>query len=59
LTHQVVLSKVPIPNSGWGINGTGPEYNDATEALKKYLPLKASFEVMVKQMRNKTVPPLF
>ncbi|MBU4372845.1 MAG: alkaline phosphatase, partial [Euryarchaeota archaeon] len=23
-------------NAGWGINGTGPGYNDATEALKKY-----------------------
>lgn len=31
-------------NSGWGINGTGPEYNDSTEALKKYQPIKASFE---------------
>lgn len=31
-------------NSGWGINGTGPEYNDSTEALKKLHSLKASFE---------------
>ena len=23
-------------NSGWGINGTGTSYNDATLALKKY-----------------------
>jgi alkaline phosphatase len=45
-------------NGGWGINGTGPEYNDATEALKKYLPIKASFEVMVKQMRKKSAPEI-
>jgi alkaline phosphatase len=41
-------------NSGWGINGTGPDYNDSTEALKKYMPIKASFEIMTKQMKGKT-----
>ncbi|MFN3534594.1 MAG: alkaline phosphatase, partial [Desulfatiglandales bacterium] len=40
-------------NSGWGINGTGPEYNDATEALKKYASIKASFEVIGKEMKGK------
>ena len=45
-------------NSGWGINGTGVEYNDATEALKKYLPIKASFEVIVKQLRKKSIPEI-
>lgn len=41
-------------NSGWGINGTGPEYNDATEALKKYTGIKASFEIIKKEMKGKT-----
>ncbi|MFN3921705.1 MAG: alkaline phosphatase, partial [Caldimicrobium sp.] len=41
-------------NSGWGINGTGPEYNDATEALMKYTTIKASFEVMKKEMKGKS-----
>jgi alkaline phosphatase len=41
-------------NSGWGVNGTGPSYNDATMALQKYAPVKASFEVIVPQLRNKT-----
>ncbi len=41
-------------NSGWGINGTGPDYNDATEALKKYTDIKASFEVIKKEMKGKT-----
>ncbi|GER93138.1 alkaline phosphatase [hot springs metagenome] len=40
-------------NSGWGINGTGPDYNDATEALKKYTGIKASFEVMSKKLKGK------
>lgn len=40
-------------NSGWGINGTGPEYNDSTDALKKYLPIKASFEVINKKIKGK------
>ncbi|MFN3568216.1 MAG: alkaline phosphatase, partial [Caldimicrobium sp.] len=41
-------------NSGWGINGTGPEYNHATEALLKYANIKASFEVIKKQIKGKT-----
>ncbi|MFN3480948.1 MAG: alkaline phosphatase [Thermodesulfovibrionales bacterium] len=41
-------------NSGWGINGTGPDYNDATEALKKYTAIKASFEVIKKEIKGKT-----
>lgn len=43
-------------NSGWGINGTGPEYNDSTEALKKYQPIKASFEVMKTRLKKETTP---
>jgi alkaline phosphatase len=39
-------------NSGWGINGTGPEYNDSTEALKKYQPIKASFEMIKSQLKR-------
>ncbi len=39
-------------NSGWGINGTGPEYNDSTEALKKYQPIKASFEVIKARVKK-------
>ncbi|MCS7164625.1 MAG: alkaline phosphatase [Thermodesulfovibrio sp.] len=48
-------------NSGYGINGTGPEYNDATEALMKYKN-RASFEYMIKKMKNqdlKTVKDIF
>ncbi|MCA1932937.1 MAG: alkaline phosphatase [Calditerrivibrio sp.] len=48
-------------NSGFGINGTGPEYNDATEALFNYNN-KASFEYMIKKMKNqdlKTVKDIF
>jgi len=41
-------------NAGWGINGTGPGYNDATEALKKYKDIKASFEIIRKEMKGKT-----
>jgi len=41
-------------NSGWGINGTGPDYNDATEALKKYTAIKASFAIIKKEMKGKT-----
>ena len=40
-------------NSGWGINGTGPDYNDATVALRSYGAAKASFEVITKKMRGK------
>ena len=39
-----------------GINGTGPEYNDSTEALKKYQPIKASFELIKRRMK-KDAPP--
>jgi alkaline phosphatase len=41
-------------NSGWGINGTGPEYNDSTEALKKYQPIKASFEMIKTQLKRES-----
>lgn len=40
-------------NSMYGINGTGPEYNHATEALLKYKNAKASFEYMKRLMRGK------
>jgi alkaline phosphatase len=36
----------------FGINGTGPEYNDSTEALKKYQPIKASFELIKRKMKK-------
>jgi alkaline phosphatase len=45
-------------NSGWGINGTGPSYDDATIALQKYLPITASFEVIAPQLKNKTIPEI-
>lgn len=35
-----------------GINGTGPEYNDSTEALKKYQPMKASLEFIKRKMKK-------
>lgn len=41
-------------NSGWGINGTGPEYNHATSALLKYVNIKASFEVIKKALKGKS-----
>jgi alkaline phosphatase len=37
---------------GFSINGTGPEYNDSTEALKKYQPIKASFELIKRKMKK-------
>ncbi len=40
-------------NSGWGVNGTGPEYNDATSALRSYHAGKASFEATIKRMQGK------
>jgi alkaline phosphatase len=40
----------------FGINGTGPEYNDSTEALKKYLPIKASFEQIRRKIKNESSP---
>ncbi len=47
--------------AGYGINGTGPEYNDATKALLSYKN-KASFEYMIKKMRKqdvKTIKEIF
>jgi alkaline phosphatase len=41
-------------NSGWGVNGTGPEYNDATTALRSYKAGKASFEAAIKRMKGKS-----
>lgn len=41
-------------NSGWGVNGTGPSYNDATMALKNLRAGKASFEVLIKRMKGKS-----
>jgi alkaline phosphatase len=35
-----------------GINGTGPEYNDSTEALKNYQPIKASLEFIKRKMKK-------
>ncbi|HIJ95889.1 MAG TPA: alkaline phosphatase [Desulfuromonadales bacterium] len=40
-------------NSGWGINGTGVDYNDATTALRSYRASKSSFEVMIRKMKGK------
>lgn len=40
-------------NSGWGINGTGPDYNDATSALRSYGAGKASFESLIKRLKGK------
>ncbi len=40
--------------SCFGINGTGPEYNDATEALKKYQPIKGSFEIIRKRIKRES-----
>jgi alkaline phosphatase len=42
-------------NSGWGINGTGPGYNDASIALQRYMPLTASFGVIAPKLKNKTI----
>jgi alkaline phosphatase len=42
--------------AGFGINGTGSEYNDSTEALKKYQPMKASFEFMKRKMKKNSSP---
>lgn len=41
-------------NSGYGINGTGPEYNDSTYALMNYKNT-ASFEYMIKKMKNQDI----
>lgn len=40
-------------NSGWGVNGTGPDYNDATAALRSLRAGKASFAVLIKRMKGK------
>ncbi|MBN2848595.1 MAG: alkaline phosphatase [Coriobacteriia bacterium] len=40
-------------NSGWGVNGTGPKYNDATMALLKLAPITASLEKIAPMLRNK------
>lgn len=40
-------------NSGWGVNGTGPEYNGATAALRAYGAGKCSFEAAIKRMKGK------
>jgi alkaline phosphatase len=39
-------------NSGWGINGTGPSYNDATIALEKYAPITATLETIAKKLNK-------
>ena len=39
-----------------GINGTGPEYNDSTEALKKYQTVKASLEMIKRKIRKDASP---
>ncbi len=39
---------------GWGINGTGPEYNDSTEAFKKYQSIKSSFEVIKTRLKRES-----
>lgn len=59
--HVLLIVTSDHGNSGYGINGTGPEYNDATEALMNYKN-RASFEYMIKKMKNqdlKTVKDLF
>ncbi len=42
-------------NSGWGVNGTGPEYNDATMALRSYRAGTSSFEAAIKRMKGGSV----
>lgn len=41
-------------NSGYGINGTGPEYNDSNQALMNYRNI-ASFEYMIRKMKNQDI----
>jgi len=48
----VVIVASDHGTSCFGINGTGPEYNDSTEALKKYQPIKASLELMKRKMNR-------
>jgi alkaline phosphatase len=40
-------------NSGWGVNGTGPEYNDATAALMSYRAGTCSFEAAIARMKGR------
>ncbi len=42
-------------NSGWGVNGTGPGYNDATTALQKYQTITASWEKISPMLRGKNL----
>lgn len=52
----VVIIASDHGTSCFGINGTGPEYNDSTEALKKYQPIKASFELIKRKMKRDASP---
>jgi alkaline phosphatase len=42
-------------NAGWGINGTGTQYNDATQALLKLARITRSFETLIPMLRGKSV----
>lgn len=42
-------------NAGYGINGTGPGYDDATAALLTLTRVTASFERLIPMLRGKTV----
>ncbi|HET6352562.1 MAG TPA: alkaline phosphatase [Coriobacteriia bacterium] len=42
-------------NSGWGVNGTGSSYNDATTALLKYKTVTKSFEAITPLLKNKSI----
>lgn len=53
--HTLVIFTSDHGNSGWGVNGTGPGYNDATMALRSYHAGKASFETTIKRMKGKSV----
>jgi alkaline phosphatase len=39
---------------GFQVNGTGRGYNNSTEALKKYTAIKASFEVIKREIKGKS-----
>jgi len=52
----VVIIASDHGTSCFGINGTGPEYNDSTEALKKYQPMKASLEMIKRKMKKDASP---
>jgi len=51
--QTLVLVTSDHGNSGWGVNGTGPNYNDATAALTSYRAGTASFEALIKKMKGK------